>query len=299
MQLITDKSLLEQKSHGDFRFPILVSYENITKYDYGTFCLHWHPEIEITLVTSGEMLYKINNKIITLKENDILFCNSGALHSGKKFNNQECTYCSLTFDSKIIYGYKNSALYEKYVSPILQNLSFSYLHLEPASNCHKFLMNNISNIISLYSDTPQCYEMDIIISLQHIWKNIYNQLSLNENIPEIEALNLSRIRAITSYVELNYCYKISLTDIAKHINLCEAECCRIFKSIMNISIFDYIQEYRILKACEYLSRTGYSIREIAGMVGYNDSNHFSKVFKKYKHITPSLYKKSVKNECEA
>ena len=67
MQIQTDEHLKEQKFHGSYDFPLLISRERITAYESDSFLWHWHPEIEITVVTSGEMLYHVNNCHLHLK----------------------------------------------------------------------------------------------------------------------------------------------------------------------------------------------------------------------------------------
>lgn len=238
------------------------------------------------------MLYKVNNHTIHLYTGDTLFGNSGALHSGNMKDNTDCEYISITFDPKLVYGYEKSVIYNNYVLPIIQDISLPYVYLDCKKDWTKTAIDEITNIVSLYHTTPIGYEFDIISSLYKIWKIIYNHVSPEKQNTEVTSLNFSRFRSMISYIDLNYAEKITLHDLATHIHLCEEECCRLFKSVMNMSIFDYIQEYRIKKACEFLVGTRFSITEIACMVGYNNSNYFSKAFKKYKDISPREYRNS-------
>lgn len=68
MQIITNNAGKELKKHGNNAFPFLVSYERLSGYETGSFLWHWHPEIELTYVKKGEMLYKVNQNTFHLKE---------------------------------------------------------------------------------------------------------------------------------------------------------------------------------------------------------------------------------------
>ena len=43
-------------------------------------------------------------------------------------------------------------------------------------------------------------------------------------------------------------------------------------------------------AIDYLENTDLSISEIAKIIGYNSSDHFSRVFKSCYHISPQYYR---------
>ena len=107
-QIITNQFQKELKQHGSEHFPFLVSYQKLSEYESGAFMWHWHPEIEITYVQTGSMCYKVNNLTYHLKEGDIVFNNSNALHSGAMENHQDCSYIPVTFDPRLIYGFLNS-----------------------------------------------------------------------------------------------------------------------------------------------------------------------------------------------
>ena len=137
MQIETNSLQKETKAHGNYSFPVLVSYESLRKYEAGSFMWHWHPEIELTLITRGKMKYKINNEEFVLKEGDAIFCNAGLMHSGSMIENQNCDYIPVTFDPKVIYGFENSIIYTKYVKPVIQDFYFPYIIFDGSEDWHE------------------------------------------------------------------------------------------------------------------------------------------------------------------
>ena len=60
MQIRMDKENRELKAHGSYEFPVNISYEQLSRYERGSFSWHWHPEIELTFVLSGQIGYQVN-----------------------------------------------------------------------------------------------------------------------------------------------------------------------------------------------------------------------------------------------
>ena len=82
MQINIEENQKEIKEHGSYSFPLNVAVEHIESYEQGAFLWHWHPEIEITKIVSGEMEYHINEKTYNLEEGEGMFGNSRTLHAG-------------------------------------------------------------------------------------------------------------------------------------------------------------------------------------------------------------------------
>ena len=137
MQIITNQFQKELKKHGSDHFPFLVSYQCLSEYDSNSFMWHCHPEIEITYVKEGSMHYRINNRSFHLKEGDIIFCNSNALHSGEMENQEDCSYIPITFDPKLIYGFFQSTICTRYVDPVIQNLAVCAVHIDYSEKWHE------------------------------------------------------------------------------------------------------------------------------------------------------------------
>ena len=70
---------------------------------------------------------------------------------------------------------------------------------------------------------------------------------------EHSKLERNRMREIMDYLEHNYMNKIQMKDIAEEIHLCESECSRLFKRYMNVSLFTFLQEYRVERSLNFSS----------------------------------------------
>ena len=238
------------------------------------------------------MHYRVNNRSFHLKEGDIIFCNSNALHSGEMEDHEDCSYIPITFDSKLIYGFFQSTICTKYVDPVIQNLAVCAMHIDYSENWHTIFRDHMLKVISLDKEKPDFYELDISIHMQTMWKLLAEHFPLQAVSPASDLTEYERIRKILSYIEQNYMNRITLTDISENIHLCESECTRLFKRHMNTTLFAFLKEYRIERSLEYLN-TKESISNIAEKTGFSDSNYYTKVFSKIKGCSPREYRKNL------
>jgi AraC-like DNA-binding protein/mannose-6-phosphate isomerase-like protein (cupin superfamily) len=290
MQIITNQFQKELKQHGNEQFPFLVSYQKLSEYESGSFMWHWHPEIEITYVRKGTMCYKVNNLVYHLKEGDIVFNNSGALHSGTMENQEDCAYIPVTFDPRLIYGFFQSTINSKYVDPVIQDSMLPAICIDQSESWHKPFREYLLRIIDLDEKKPDFYELDITICLQSMWRLLLEHITYEPQASRENSLEYDRIKKILSYIEENYQNKITLNDIAGHIHLCESECTRLFKRHMNTTLFAFLQEYRIERSLEFL-QDDQPVSAVADKAGFSDPNYYSKVFAKIKGCSPREYRK--------
>ena len=290
MQIITNQFQKELKQHGNEQFPFLVSYQKLSEYESGSFMWHWHPEIEITYVQKGTMCYKVNHMVYHLKEGDIVFNNSGALHSGTMENQEDCTYIPVTFDLRLIYGFFQSTINSKYVDPVIQDSMLPAICIDQSESWHKPFREYLLRIIALDEKKPDFYELDITICLQSMWRLLLEHITYEPQASRENSLEYDRIKNILSYIEDNYQNKITLNDIAGHIHLCESECTRLFKRHMNTTLFAFLQEYRIERSLEFL-QADQPVSAVADKAGFSDPNYYSKVFAKIKGCSPREYRK--------
>ena len=121
-EIITDGSQKELKKHGSDEFPLLVSYEKLSGYKSGSFLWHWHPEIEITLVLDGQILYKVNQCTYHMKQ-EISFLEMPMYSRRLHGRYERWQICVHHFSAKDYLWFYESILRRKYVEPFFTELS--------------------------------------------------------------------------------------------------------------------------------------------------------------------------------
>lgn len=296
MQIITNKSQKELKEHGSYQFPILVSRECLSGYETGSFLWHWHPEVELTLITDGVIEYHVNGSVFILKEGQALFGNANSLHSGNMVEGQDCHYISVTFDPRLVYGYENSLIYEKYVMPVVQDGALCAVAFDGSQKWHEKMVELIGEIIEVYDGQEDGYEMEITGKLIHFWQLLVVHVDRKKGISGREQKDYERIRGILSFIEKNYDKKLTTKQIAESVYMCTSQCSRLFKKYMKKTLFDFILEYRIERSLADLLDPDCSMAEAAAGAGFNDSNYYSKVFVRIKGCAPSVYRKKMRGK---
>lgn len=117
---------------------------------------------------------------------------------------------------------------------------------------------------------------------------IFNQLNEQREHQFSPAVGLA-----TEYIVKNYRNNISVQDIAQAAGISEGHLRKCFKNEMDLTVVDYLTEYRIKKAKTLMEKREYKISEIYEKVGFTSSQYFSYVFKKIEGKTPSEYMKSI------
>ncbi len=89
------------------------------------------------------------------------------------------------------------------------------------------------------------------------------------------------------YIEKNYSdFDISISDISESLCVNQTYLRKMFKSEMNMTLSEYITQYRMQEAKKLITTTDEKLVTIAEKVGYSDVSYFSNVFKKFYGISP-------------
>lgn len=96
------------------------------------------------------------------------------------------------------------------------------------------------------------------------------------------------------YIDEHYSEDLTLQHVAGHVGISQGYLSSLFTKKLGYGFIDYVNIIRINHACVYLQQNYFKTYEIAYKIGFRDEKYFSKVFKKIKGVSPSQYRKGVK-----
>ncbi len=97
------------------------------------------------------------------------------------------------------------------------------------------------------------------------------------------------LRSAIAYIDSEFQREINLKSLAEYCSVSSGYLSRLFSEHLNTTFNDYLNNTRIEAAEHYLVEGKLSVKEIAYRTGYNDPNYFSRIFKKYKGLSPTSY----------
>ncbi len=283
-----DKTAKELRPHGDLGFPCAGYSSYYTDKPEDTIPWHWHEEIEIIYMESGQMKVRIPSKSFLLKPGDCIAINANMLHSCTAA--PECHLLSLVFSPALVTGNADSVFARKYMLPLLSCYSFSG-HLIKAGSNEQVAQWFCSAFDALARDSYG-FEFTVRDMLSHICLFLYGEFKPQAD-PENTPLNQDnlRIRKMLEYIDNHFSEDISLADIAKAADISERECLRCFRKTIQLSPIQYLLKYRVMQGAKLLLQNpAASISDTATLCGFDSPSNFARLFKRFYNCTPREYR---------
>jgi AraC-like DNA-binding protein len=235
------------------------------------FYLHWHEHLEIHYITEGEFVVRCEKETVTVSKNSFLIVNSNELHEG------------LGGSGSRFYMLIPPTFFEKKNMVIKHVVKDEYL-----SSLAEKMICEYENQDDFTNSALQGYAHLILAHLcRHYVYESFDKRAWNSYSQRIMGLNKA-----VKFIHDNYQADISLEELSKISNFNKYYFCNIFKSFTGESFKEYQNRIRVQKATELLCATDMPITEIAFLCGFNDSNYFARVFKKFTNKTPREMRKS-------
>lgn len=267
-----DKSI-EALHKLDFK----LLYASTSKYEGDWQSLpHTHHFTELFYVVSGHGQFLVEDKLITVKENDMVIVNPNVEHTEKSKDASPLEYIVFGVEG-LTFAFRRDG----------QDCSYGYYNY---SADKKHLLNVSQLILRELSEKKSAYETvcrDILeVLLIYVARN--DQIGI---IPS-DSLRMPRECAIVKrYLDSNYAQNITLDTLAESTHISKFYLSHTFSRYLGMSPINYLIQKRLQESRDLLTRTDYSIAQIASSVGFSSQSYFSQIFHKFMGMSPNQYRK--------
>lgn len=104
------------------------------------------------------------------------------------------------------------------------------------------------------------------------------------------AANSFIVRQARGYIAEHCAEKLSLQEVADHCFISQWHLSKLLNGHLGQTFYDLLNAERMRRAKELLENPALRISEIAERVGYTDTAHFSRVFKKLEGVSPGEWR---------
>ena len=285
--ILVDGSLRELTRHGTPDFPLSMDRQVVADLSRGG-VRHWHPEVQIALVTAGEVLFRTEDGAFRLGAGEGFFVSGGVLHEAALTETEDGVYICVNFLPDLLCG-PGSALRRDYVDPMLRCASSFPLRDAP---WHREVCVLLRQMGEAEEERAYGYEMELLSALWRIWRLV--AVHHREEMERQSAVSFGdrqRIRSLQTFIHRHYRERVTLADIAAAGHVSRGECCRVFRRVRGETPMQYLTRFRLEQSVKLITCTEIGMAEIAGQVGFGTASYFTELFHREMGLTPLQYRK--------
>ncbi len=243
---------------------------------------HYHGNHELYYLMHGHTKYFVGDEIYYLEEGNMIFIPRGVLHltDSESCDNTERILITFTDDMldehtseylRKLYDDKLICFSDKALPKIEELLRKMELESKRRLNDHEYLF--------------KLYLRELLIFITR-----YRMPRGDVRLSESQKI----VKSVTDYINENFDKPLREEEIAELFAMSKSHFSRKFKSVTGLGYSEYLTNVRITNSEKLLRESSLPITEISQQCGFNDSNYFASVFKKFKGITPYKYSKLYK-----
>lgn len=123
-----------------------------------------------------------------------------------------------------------------------------------------------------------------------LWKEMLAEFTRRTSELQIKEGASSLVKSVSSYISEHLYEKVSVEEMAAHLNLNRSYLSRKFAEETGQTLSDYINEVKINVAKRMLRENKYTIADISSLLAFSSQSHFQTVFRRITDMTPAMYR---------
>lgn len=244
--------------------------------------MHEHSCYEIYFLVSGGRRYLMRDTVYEVDPGDLMLIPQNQLH-------RTVSSARTDYNRYVVYFSEKEA--ERLTGLIGEQNFESLIH----SGCLRFpapiaaMLRGDLEQLSRLEETASPYNEALSV---HLFQGIMLK-ALRHGIKKerLEGKSADKVQFIANYISSHYQEEITLASAAEMAGFEKTYFSKLFRTITGFGFQDYLLQTRILAAEPLLKNPKLSINEIAEACGFSSGNYFGDVFRRYRGISPSEYRK--------
>lgn len=246
---------------------------------------HCHPEWELVYVCEGTGRRHVGNHLSYYQDGDLVLIGPELPHSGFGYGSEGVHEEIVVQFKSDTFGRDTSGIPEiRFIETLWENARYGMCFY---GQTKKEVGEKIRALPGLSSFERFLVMMGVLKELAA--SKEYIVLNGSVNTYGFTNRDQDRLRKIYEHLEQNYHQGVDIEKVAALVNLSVPAFCNYFKRMVSMTYTDFVNDYRIRKACQMLV-TPKSMLDISFECGFSSQSYFSKVFKKVKGKTPMEFR---------
>lgn len=247
---------------------------------------HFHNSYEIIYIVEGKIELTINNRLYTAHNGCIIFISNLESHELKVLQYPYKRYFILLDPN-----YFQTILNEPIIASIFKHRPTQFNHIIKLSYTDTAYLSSVINNMYEESISEKAFKeitLRSYLSLLfiHLYRNYGSSFPLTTLNKQMET-----VIEIQKHVEDHFMEDLTLHELANLFYIDMYYLSHLFKKVTGFSFKEYLILQRITKAKQILFYTYDDITQVGINSGFNNVNHFIRIFKKYEGMTPYQYRK--------
>lgn len=286
-----------QNNHGDLPF-------FIRKYPLSnaSTTLHRHEYVQINYIYQGKAKHVINKHEFDVIKGDIFVIPPYIPHMIISSQNTSAEIYEFEFLPKFInQNFENiqnteSFLDFAYIEPFLVSENLVKPRLNLVGKEQVEIENILYEALHEFEEKKPGYILLIRSLLLKLLVLVGREFTVDLENSESRSIydrHRDAILGSIQYINEHYPEELSVEDVAKKFMLSQSYFSYLFKSITSKTFTEYLNGLRISNALELLKKTDKRVLDICYEVGFNNVNHFNRMFRQQIGMSPLAYRKRI------
>lgn len=253
-------------------------YLSTAKYEQDWNCsVHAHNFSELFFITGGKGFFMAKGRKFPIERSQLVIINPHVEHAEFSSRDQPLEYMVLGIDGLQF-------------TPMVPSDS-PVIHIPQPHPKIEFYMNALRDEmqLSLYGHEAVCQNLLNIILLL-----ILRHKEIRVSITAYNDVSAECI-AVKDYIDAHFKDPITLELLAQQAHQNKYYIAHTFKDAFGISPIKYLMERRVEESKYLLDETDFSISQIASIIGFSSSSHYSQAFRRLTDMSPNEYRKKFRN----